>query len=285
MLIGVVAAVTVGLALIAASGIALSRPQRHPVGPAPADLHAEDVVIPSASGSALRGWLLRGAPSRGVVVVLHGVHASRVAMLPRLRLLAEAGYSALAIDFQAHGESPGGTVTFGHLEALDARAVVDFARRTLPGERVGVIGVSLGGAAALLGPEPLPVDAMVLESVYPDIESALGNRFASYLGPPGRLLTPVYAALMPLVIRVRARELRPIERIGAVTAPVFVMAGTADRYTTIDESRALFARAPEPKEFWAVEGAAHVELVRYAPVEYRRRVLDFLGKYLPVTPK
>jgi fermentation-respiration switch protein FrsA (DUF1100 family) len=274
-----------GLVLIIISGVLLSMPIRRAVGPAPPDLRAEDVVIPSPSGSALKGWLIRGRPGRGIVVVLHGVNASRSSMISRLRLLSDAGYSALAIDFQAHGESPGGIVTFGHLEALDARAAVDFARAALPGERVGVIGVSLGGAAALLGPGPLPVEALLVESVFPNIESALGNRFAHYLGPAGRLLTPAYTALMPLVVHVRARELRPIDRIGEAKAPVFVMSGSEDRYTTIDEARALFARAPEPKQFWAVDGAAHVELVDYAPAEYRRRVLEFLGKYLPLTPR
>jgi hypothetical protein len=34
-----------------------------------------------------------------------------------------------------------------------------------------------------------------------------------------------------------------------------------------------------PKPFWALNGA-----VGYAPTEYRRRVLDFFGKYLPLTP-
>jgi uncharacterized protein len=200
-------------------------------------------------------------------------------------LLSDAGYSVLAIDFQAHGESPGGIVTFGHLEALDARAAVDVARSALPGERIGVIGVSLGGAAALLGPEPLPVEALVVEQVFPNIESALGNRFTHYLGPPGRLLTPVYTALMPLVIHAHARELRPIDRIGEAKAPVFVMSGAAAIYTTIAESEAMFARAREPKQFWAVDGAAHVELADYAPAEYPRRVLEFFAKCLPLTPK
>ena len=41
-------------------------------------------------------------------------------------------------------------------------AAVAFVRARLPGERVGAIGVSLGGAAALLGPAPLAVDALVV---------------------------------------------------------------------------------------------------------------------------
>jgi len=51
-------------------------------------------------------------------------------------------------------ESPGERITFGHLEALDAEAAVEFARQRAPSERLAVIGISLGGAAALLAPKP-----------------------------------------------------------------------------------------------------------------------------------
>jgi len=69
-------------------------------------------------------------------------------------------------------------MTFGRLEAYDARAALKFVHGRLPGIPVGAIGSSLGGAAALLGPQPLSVDALVLEAVYPRIEAAVGNRIA-----------------------------------------------------------------------------------------------------------
>ena len=81
--------------------------------------------------------------------------------------------SVLLFDFRAHGESTGDRITFGALESVDARAALDFLRTELPAERIGAIGVSLGGAAALLGREPLPVDALVLEAVYPAIDVAI----------------------------------------------------------------------------------------------------------------
>ena len=79
---------------------------------------------------------------------------------------------------------------------------------------------------------------------------------------------------------VTVADLRPIDRVGEQSAPVFVLAGTADRYTTLTESRALFERAREPKEFWAVEGAAHVDLHAFAGTEYERRVGAFLRRHV-----
>ena len=274
-----IALVTAGLGVVVASGYTLSAPAQRAIGPPPADIRAESVAFTSESGSLLHGWVTRGRPGEGVIILLHGVHADRTSQINRLRFFVRAGYTVLTFDFQAHGESQGRLITFGHIEALDAVAAVNFARQAFPGEAIGVVGQSLGGAAVLLAPQPLPVDAIVLESVYPDIENALRDRFRVYLGRTGDLLTPLYLALMPAVIGVRPSELRPIDHIAAVRAPILMLAGTDDDRTTIAEARDLFSHAPEPKEFWAVDGAGHVDLFHYAPADYERHVLPFLAKY------
>jgi fermentation-respiration switch protein FrsA (DUF1100 family) len=259
---------------------AIARPPRFLLAAPPRDLSAETVTLPSDSGSAIRGWLVRGRPGGGAVLLLHGIGASRIDMLGRARFLARTGYSVLLIDFRGHGESGSAEPTYGALEARDAQAALAFLRAAAPGERVGVIGVSMGGAAALLGKGPLDVDALVLESVYPTIDDAVRDRLRAWFGPIGPLVTGlVVGGLLPRE-GVGAEDLRPIDRIGAATAPVFVLAGTDDRYTTLDESRALFERAPAPKEFWAVPGAAHVDLHDFAPAEYERRVGAFLARHL-----
>jgi fermentation-respiration switch protein FrsA (DUF1100 family) len=268
-------------------GLQLSAPAMRPVGPPPADLPgAEAVEIPSPAGAPLRGWWVPGTtPRGGAVVLLHGVWENRRRMVPRARVLHAEGFAVLLLDLPAHGESPGPRITFGQREGEGVAAALRFARGRAPGERVGVIGVSLGGAATLLGPAPLAADAIVLESVYPTIDAALLNRLRAGLGPVlgpvmGPALAPVFKLLLPPVLGVRPEELRPIDRIGAARAPLLIASGTADDRTTLAEARALFSRAPEPKRFWAAEGAAHVDLERFAPEEYWRRVLPFLTENL-----
>ena len=233
----------------------------------------------------LHGWLAEGRSGGGVVVLMHGVHANRLAMERRAIVLKQQGFSVLLFDFQAHGESPGRHITFGHLEGLDAQAAVAYVRRKWPNEHIGAIGVSLGGAAALLGPEPLKLDALVLESVFPDIHLALTDRLRARIGGfAGRAVTPaialIFEALMPPILGVRLDQLRPIDRIGSVSAPLLVASGTADAYTTIDEARDLFAHAPDPKQFWAVSGAAHVDLEAYDSAGYWSHVMPFLIAHL-----
>ncbi|HEX4349614.1 MAG TPA: alpha/beta hydrolase, partial [Verrucomicrobiae bacterium] len=170
---------------------------------------------------------------------------------------------------------------FGHLESRDATAAVDFIHQKLPGEKVGVIGISLGAASALLAEPPLPVNAMILESSYPTIYQAAEDRMIVRFGRLlGKLATPLLICQLEPRLGIRQADLSPIDYARTVTVPKFFIAGTTDLNTTIGESKALFAAAAEPKQSWWVNGAAHVDMYHFAGSEYEQRVLAFLAANL-----
>lgn len=281
-----------GSSTLAAAGILttsacmlVTGPSREAISPPPTALDAENVTFASESGSRIHAWLIRGHVGAGAVLLLHGVGSNRSSMLGRATFLHAEGFTVLAPDFQAHGESPGDRVTFGARESLDALAAMTYLRDIVPTERVGVIGISMGGAATLLGRGPLAADAFVLESVYPTIRQALSNRLGTWLGPLGgvaRLFTPIGIRILSADIGVSEAELQPIARIGEIHAPLLVIAGAVDRYTPLAEAESLFAHARAPKSFWAVEGAAHEDLHACGPAQYEMRVGTFLARYLRV---
>jgi fermentation-respiration switch protein FrsA (DUF1100 family) len=262
------------------AGSFLSHPVNHSIGALPAHLQGRDVEFESGSGSKLRGWLVPGRKGAGAVLLMHGFRGDRRQMSGRASFLSKTGYSVLLFDFQAHGESPGRQITIGYLESRDAQAAVEFMKKSCPGEKLGVIGLSMGGAAAVLASPALEVDAMVLEAVYPDIERATADRLERYLGAWARSFAPLLIMQLPLRAGIDKTALRPIDHIGAIKAPKLFVAGAKDRHTKLDESRELFAAASEPKEFWVVEEAAHVDVHQMVKEEYERRILDFFEKRL-----
>lgn len=261
----------------------MANPSRARIGPPPPRLEARTVVFASASGSLIHAWLSRGRPGMGAVLLLHGVGANREAMLGRAEFLHAEGFTVLAPDFQAHGESPGDHITFGARESFDAEAAMNYLRDVVPGERVGVIGVSMGGAASLLGPGPLDANAFVLESVYPTIRNAVRDRLSAWFGPLSPIATLFTSPLIRVLsadVDVAESELQPIDRIGEIRAPLLLISGTLDPYTPLNEARSLFNAAPSHKSFWAVDGAKHEDLHAFAPREYERRVGGFLARCL-----
>ena len=242
-----------------------------------------DVRFASASGVTVRAWFAAGRPGGGAVLLLHGIGASRHVMLGRAEFLHRQGFAVLLPDFRGHGESDAAPTTYGALESRDAAAALAWLGEHACGERVGVIGVSMGGAAALLGEASLRTDALVLESVYPTIREATADRLETWLGPlgfAGRWATPVALRWIGWRTGVGEAELRPIERIAEVRAPLLVLAGSDDPYTRAHEVRALFDRATAPKALWMIEGAKHEDLHAFAGTEYERRVGGFLALHL-----
>ena len=256
-------------------------PARAIVGEPPADIGAATVSVPSDTGSALAGWFAAGRPGCGAVLLLHGIRSNRRALATRMAMLARSGMAVLAIDFRAHGESSGKAITFGHLESRDVGSALAWLRGAAPGERIGAIGLSMGGAALLLARDTAPVDAMVLESVYPDIGSAIANRMETLLGPRlGRTLTPLFTTIGMGLTGLHPSWLRPIEALARYHGPVLILGGALDRATPPSDTRALFEAAPGPKSLWLVEGAGHTDLAVAAGSHYEERVLPFLASQL-----
>lgn len=251
----------------------------------PTDIPVEPFTVPSKSGSTLAGWHVPGRPGRGVVVLVHGIRGTRASMLPRARILWRNGYSTVLVDLQAHGESRGERITLGHFERHDVRAAVKHARSLHPDEPIAVLGVSLGGASAVLA-SPLEIDALVLESVFPTVERAIHNRVEHQLGPwLGWLPSKLLLVQLGPRLGVSPGELRPIDFVGGVGCPVFVMSGYDDEHTTREDTALLFAAAGEPKQLWCAPGIGHEDFLVRLGEEYSVRLIRFLDTHMKVNKR
>jgi alpha-beta hydrolase superfamily lysophospholipase len=239
----------------------------------------EDISLTSLSGSTLSGWHIQSNQKKGVVILVHGIRANRTSMIERAKFLYDAGYSSVLIDLQAHGESTGDMITMGHLEKHDVKATIEYVKETHPLEPIGLIGVSLGGAAATLA-SPLNIDAVILESVYTDISQAIHNRVSIKLGPLSWLPAEILIVQIEPRIGVNIANLRPIDKIQSIASPVFIISGKNDLHTTEAESRSFFNEAKQPKELWLLDNAKHVNLYKHSPTLYKSKVLEFLKQHM-----
>jgi len=217
---------------------------------------------------------------KGGILLLHGIRSDRRQMEARAAFLHREGYAVMLIDLPGQGASTAPAVTFGLNEAEGVRAALEELQRRLPGQRIGVIGVSLGAASLVLCRDCPKVDAAVLESMYPSIEEAVEDRMRMRLGALGAPLSRLLLWQLPLRLDIQPAQLRPIAHVGSLGMPLLIAAGSADRHTTLAETERLYAAAAAPKSLWVVDGAAHVDLHGYATAEYESRVGAFLARYV-----
>lgn len=251
------------------SAVALARPP------------ARDLKIASSDGVTLAATYWPGRTARApAVLLLHGNGASRAMMAANAAWLATRGYAALTIDFRGHGESTATPHSFGLRESRDSAAALAWLKRHQAGAPVAVIGVSLGGAAALLGDQgPVAADALVLQAVYPDIRRAVRNRIAAQAGSvPAWLLEPLLSLQALPRFGAWPSRIAPLAGVRRYRGPVFVIGGGADRYTPPAETREMFQAAPGPRALWIVDGLDHRAVSGLASDLYRARLLAFLRR-------
>ncbi|HTU09453.1 MAG TPA: alpha/beta fold hydrolase [Allosphingosinicella sp.] len=240
-------------------GTILGHPRNGPV-PAPAPPGVV-VRLTASDGVPIAGAYWPGRrPDGPAVLLLHGINNDRDRLRAQALWLHGLGYAVLAIDFRGHGESGAAERTYGWHEARDAAAALGFLRDGKPERKVGLVGISLGGAAALLGDGgPLPVEAMVLHAVYPDLRTAIANRLAR-IGSRAvaGLFEPLLSEQAWLRYGVSPDRIAPAAAIRAYRGRLLVIGGTADRDTRPEDTRALYDAAPGPKQLWLVEGADHL---------------------------
>src|SRR5260370_27524499 len=166
-----------------------------------------------------------GKGDRGVVLA-HGGRFNKESWAKQGQALADAGFRAVAIDFRGYGQSrgPGQSDIFTAPLHLDVLAAVDYLRKTGT-KSVSLVGGSLGGGAAakaLIEAQPGEIDRLVLLAPLPDAQ-------------PEKL---------------KCRKLFIVARDDAD--------GVGPRLPRI---RALYEKAPEPKELIVVDGGAHAQFL------------------------
>ena len=238
----------------------------------------ESVRFPARDGGELAGWFVPRTDTKKAVVLLHGYGTTRTQMLARARFFHEQGYAALLYDARGHGESGDALVSFGLFETRDLLGALDWLRSRGFTE-FGCVGASQGGATiALAGAELRDVRWAILESVYPTLTNAVDRRFRRTVFLPGWLAG---AAMIPLAewrLGVRAETVSPRDAIATLPCPVLIMAGEKDTHTFPHDAREVYDRARDPKSWWLVSGAAHIDLYGFAKADYETRVRSFIAE-------
>jgi len=278
----IVAGIALALSACAAwiAGTLLLHPDHRSTIPAPTR-GVEAIGFTASDGVALKGWWWPGRDPERAVLLLHGLRADRLQMLPRAKWLHESGYSVLLFDFRGCGES-GGLATFGYRERLDVEAALRFLREQRGVRETVVIGQSSGAAAALMAVDAWTegMKGAVLESPFDRLDNAVRIRMQRALGPLEPALSPLLLIQIPPRLGFSAEDLAPLEAIHRGRCAVLIGFGGRDPFVTRRLPGAFFREAPYPATLWVMQKAGHTDLHRFDPKSYQEKVGEFLGKTL-----
>jgi pimeloyl-ACP methyl ester carboxylesterase len=152
--------------------------------PASLGLTFHDIGFESSDHIPLKGWYIPANPSggdqaKGTIVYCHGLHRSRVEMLPMAQFGHSLGYDSVLFDFRNHGLSGGHVTSIGYWERLDVEAAVQAALtdKNAP-HPVIVWGVSMGAAAALMAAAEDPqINAVISDSTFLSFDRVIQHHY------------------------------------------------------------------------------------------------------------
>lgn len=255
-----------------------------PSVPGDQGLAYEAISLRTEDGLDLSGWWIPAEVTRGTVIFLHGYGASKTQALGVASFLHDAGYSVLAFDFRAHGESEGDHTTIGIDEARDVRAAAMYtiAREgaDLP---IALLGWSMGAAAALNAGATLPpqVRAIIVDSGFARLANVVSNNLAVFTGLPQYPFAPLILHYASSMAGHGPGENEPARQARALYRPLLVIQGMSDNIASPDDDgRALAASAGSFASLWLVPNVGHVEARRVEPLAYEDHVIAFLAMHL-----
>lgn len=204
-----------------------------------------DVELHTTDGLQLRAWRFDPEPGtdpgpqrRVAVLYLPGNGGNRAGRVSVAQALMDRGITTLLLDYRGFGANPG-TPSQDGLVADAAAGLGHLHEQGYAAQDIYLVGESLGTGVAVRLARDHDVAGMVLRSPYTSM-AAVADRVVRI--PVGWLLRDRYDT---------------IATIGAVSAPVTVLAGGADDLVPASHSAAVAQRAPQLFRHVELAGVGH----------------------------
>ncbi len=235
----------------------------HTRTPAEFGIPFEEIRFPTRNDKSLYGWWIPAEGEGGkrpVIILVHGWGRNVERTLPYIRALHPEGVHLLAFDSRHHGRSDADEFSSMLKFAEDLMAAMDYAqsRPEADSGRLGAVGLSIGGAAAVYAAgHDSRLRAAVTVGAFSHPVAVMRYSFRKMFLP---YIPVVWAVLRYFEYRigVRYEDIAPVNSIPNVSGKLLLIHGEEDKVVPLEEAKKLYAAAPKDRvELWVVPGKGH----------------------------
>lgn len=218
----------------------------------------------------------KGNYENNTIILVHWHESNHVAMYPIAEIFLDQGWNVVLYDQRAHGKNTANTVTFGYLESLDLRDVVDFTYQKSNGSMIGALGQSMGAATIgyYLGTEHSSqyLNFAVIDSAFSGMHEEIYWEISKAKVPlPSKALTNLGSEFCKFIYGYRYSDVNIVKQIGASSIPTLVMHSKKDNKCSYYMGEELYASIPHlNKRLITFESSEHL----FSFWDEKRRYID-----------
>ncbi len=221
----------------------------------------EEVHFPTENKRSLYGWWIpseQQAETTATLILVHGWNRNLGRMLRYIQHLHPLNYNLLAFDARHHGSSdPDGHASM-YKFGQDIAAAVTYVRSLkIDADKIGVLGLSIGGAGSIFASALEPMIKAVVTVGAPAHPVDVMEHTFRKKHIPGPL---IWFMLKQVERRIGAKfeSFAPLNNIGISDAAFFIIQGLDDEVVLADQGEKLNnAARPEKIKYWAIPGRGH----------------------------
>lgn len=240
------------------------------------DVFYQNISFYTADNVKIKGWFVPSEnPKAKTIILLHGYPADKGDLLPS-RIFLQQKYNLLFFDFRYFGVSGGSYTTLGKNEVQDLLGAIKYLQ-TRGINEVGVWGLSMGGAVALLtAPQTPEIKAIVVESSYARLDwMADGYYRIPYVNYGLAWLTGLWGQLFLGIDINKENTLTAAEKI---KIPVLLIHSQQDSVVPFKHAQTLKNALKNNPHFEIIfiQDKAHGQLIN----DYDKIIMNFFDRYL-----
>jgi len=240
----------------------------------------QEISIPTKNNKKLYGWWVPAEnlknENKPTIILIHGWSRNVDRLMSFIKKLHPAGYNLLAFDSRCHGKSDDDKFSSMVKFTEDIRAAIDYSEK-LPNvdiNRVGVLGLSIGGAASIYAAAlDKRIKSVVTGGAFAHPTSVMEIEFKKRKIPYYPFIWLIFK-YMEFRIGAKFDDIAPSNNIAKSDAKMFLIHGINDATVPLEQADELFeAGNPDKVELWKVEGKGHSDCNNHP--EFWDKVLSF----------
>ncbi len=240
----------------------------------------QEIKILTKNNKYLYGWWIPAEnpnnENKPTIIIVHGWSRNVDRSMSYIKRLHPAGYNLLAFDSRCHGKSDDDKYSSMLKFMEDIRAAIAYSEKLINVDtnRIGVLGLSIGGAASLYAAAlDERIKAVVVIGAFSHPKKVMGDEFKKRKIPYFPFVWIIFK-YMEFRIGAKFDDIAPSNNIIKSNANIFLIHGNDDITVPIEQADELHkAGHPDKVQLWKVEGKGHSDCNHHP--EFWSKVLEF----------